>query len=179
MSNLKMGSVKVLIHGTNRHLVNLQKTALNAFDFRRIEWSNATQQLRDRVTMEFQDIIIINDDPSFDLELLLKLIRADEKASNPFAIVIVVSPSPSRKYIASALKVGADGVIGLPFSANSLWKQLAFFVNNQRTFVRIKDYFGPDRRRFAQSAFSGDERRAGEIFDEDYKTEDRKRLGAG
>ena len=171
-----MQAVNVLIHGSNRNLVSLEKTALNAFEFKKIDWAQTFRELREGVTFGARDIVIINEDPSLDLAKIANLLRSDPAIANPFAIVIVVTPAPSHKFISKALRLGFDGVVGLPFSAADLWKQLAFFVNNQRTFLRTQSYFGPDRRRLKGIQYGGEERRAGEEFDNDHKTPNQERL---
>lgn len=178
MSRLNIAAVEVLIYGKNRNLVQLEKTALAAFEFRKMHWSATLVDMRENMSLMMRDVVIINDDPELDLEQTLQMLRTDPSIANPFAVIIIVTPNASRQYVSKALRIGADGVIGLPFSAADLWKQLAFFVNNQRTFLRTHSYFGPDRRRLKGVSYGGEERRCGEEFDEDHKVDDRSRFSA-
>ncbi len=54
-----------------------------------------------------------------------------------------------------------------PISARALYLRIANCILNQRDFVRTKGFFGPDRRRFQNPNFSGDERR-GQPVDDGY-----------
>ena len=175
---MNLSAVDVLIYGNNRNLVTLQKTALAAFNFKKIHWSPTFTDMRESMTLAFRDIIIINDHADLDMEALLTMLRTEKSIANPFAVVILVTPNSSRKYIQNALRIGADGVMGLPFSATDMWKQLSFFINHQRTFLRTGSYFGPDRRRIKGISYDGDERRDADEIDEDDRVADRSRLAA-
>ncbi len=177
MARMNLGVVEVLLHSQNRNMAMLQKTALTAFNFKKIATTRNHAQLTESARLSVNDIIILNHHSDENLEETISFLRAGEDIANPYAVIIVVTPHASRKFIRDALRMGVDGVVGLPFSAQDLWRQLSFFINTQRTFLRTTNYFGPDRRRLKGIDYGGDERRCGAEFDEDHKVADRSRTG--
>jgi hypothetical protein len=55
---------------------------------------------------------------------------------------------------------GADEVLAKPVSAQSIWTKLMAVTNARRRFVSAPQFFGPDRRRRADSPVK-QERRSG------------------
>ena len=47
-------------------------------------------------------------------------------------------------------------------SATSLYRRIQNIVENPRDFIQTKTYFGPDRRRFTNGSYSGEDRRSGD-----------------
>lgn len=90
---------------------------------------------------------------------LTKLIRAGASGVDPFLPVIVTSNHAEVGEIVAARDAGATEYLAKPLSAKILDLRLHAVVQNPRPFVRTDDFFGPDRRRHAQNAFSGSERR--------------------
>ena len=178
MSTMNFGAVNVLIHGQNRNLIELQRAALSGFKFRKIDACQEFGKLLQALQTKPRDIVIVNQSMEMDLPVVFRALRDHEHNPNPFSVVLLFTGTPSRRFLRDALRMGADGVVGLPFSAADLWKQLAYFVNAQRAFVRTSDYFGPDRRRMRGIVYNGDERRAGETFDEDHVVRNDVRVSA-
>lgn len=157
MANLS--ALDVVIYGHNRNLMRLQQVALRAFNIRNIEPISQPKALEDLLLYSPKDIVIVNQVAGVDMEEIVSIVRDQSVAQNPFAVIIVVTPAPTRRVITEALNAGADGVIALPFTGGDFWKQLVYFVNNTRTFLRTKSYFGPCRRRTRGLVYSGVERR--------------------
>lgn len=159
-----LSALDIVIYGKNRNLMHLQQVALRAFNIRNIEPISQPNALEDLLLYAPKDIVILNHVAGVDMQEVVSIVRDQTVAQNPFAVIIVVTPAPTRRVITEALNAGADGVIALPFTGGDFWKQLVYFVNNSRTFLRTKSYFGPCRRRTRGLIYSGVERR--DIMDE-------------
>ena len=166
MANLS--ALDVVIYGHNRNLMRLQQVALRAFNIRHIEPISRPSALEDLLLYSPKDIIILNHVCGVDLGEVVSIVRDQTVSQNPFAVIIVVTPAPTRSVITEALNLGVDGVIALPFTGGDFWKQLVYFVNNTRTFLRTDSYFGPCRRRTRGLIYSGIERR--DMIDGDPKS---------
>ena len=46
-----------------------------------------------------------------------------------------------------------------PVSAHTIYSRICALVENHRSFIRIADFFGPDRRRHQAEKYAGDDRR--------------------
>ncbi len=154
-----LNAIDVLIYSQHKHLVHLERTALDSFGVKRIESVGDLKALKDAIQHNYRDIIIINHSPGQAMAPLLETIRSESDASNPYATVLLMTSTPSRRVVREGIQCGVDGVMALPFTGIDLWKQLAHSVNRNRAFVRTENYFGPCRRRLQNIKYNGEERR--------------------
>lgn len=159
MQVTNLNAVDVLIYSEHKNLVQLEKTALEAFGIRRVESVKTSKALEEAIKHNFRDIIIINHTPGLPIEPIVSKVRSETNASNPYAVVLLMTSTPSRRVVREAVMAGVDGVMALPFTGNDLWRQLVHFINRNRAFVRTENYFGPDRRRLQNIRYDGEERR--------------------
>ena len=78
---------------------------------------------------------------------------------NAFTPVIMTAPHIRRSMVARARDCGANFVITKPFSAASLLERIVWVARDDRPFLEVGDYLGPDRR-FRDGEPPGHERRA-------------------
>ena len=99
------------------------------------------------------------------LELVRRL-RNEESSPNPTVQVIMITALTERHNIEAARDAGVSELLAKPVSSDALFKRIVSILENPRPFIRMGNYFGPDRRRHF-SEFLGDERRgtAPEIVD--------------
>ncbi len=105
------------------------------------------------------DIVLIDWAPDFDGLGLLDKIRTDPNSDNPFAPVIMITAHGEADRVIEARDAGMTEYLTKPISAKSLYKRIASIVASERPFVRVSDFFGPDRRRKKED-FGDNERRA-------------------
>lgn len=91
-------------------------------------------------------------------EELLQWIRAHEKDSVRFLPVIVVSGYTTEVITSSARDMGAHEILVKPVSGNSLASRICAVIDHPRPFIKVPDYFGPDRRR-KEMKYKGSDRR--------------------
>lgn len=70
----------------------------------------------------------------------------DQKAGNPFAVVIGVTASNKREAVTAALEAGVDSMLAKPVDTVGLRACLREQVENRKDFIATDDYVGPDRR---------------------------------
>ncbi len=104
------------------------------------------------------DIILVDWSPGFDGLGLLNKIRTDSNSDNPFAPVIMVTAHGEADRVIEARDAGMTEYLTKPISAKSLYYRIASIVASERPFIRVSDFFGPDRRR-KNEAVGDDERR--------------------
>ena len=93
---------------------------------------------------------------------LTKRIRKGVEGIDPFLPVILVSGRADVAEIIAARDAGANEYLAKPLSAKILDLRLNSVINRPRPFVRVDNFFGPDRRRHAKEGFGGSERRTHE-----------------
>lgn len=93
---------------------------------------------------------------------LTQRIRKGVEGIDPFLPVILVSGRADVAEIVTARDVGANEYLAKPLSAKILDLRLNSVIKRPRPFVRVDNFFGPDRRRHAKYGFDGSERRTHE-----------------
>ena len=104
------------------------------------------------------DIVIVD----WDLDSISGLAFTQAVRSslhNPYVPIIFMTAFSSVKRVVSARDAGITEFMRKPFSAESLYKRIEAIVERPRPFVRVPDFFGPDRRRQRPENFIGDEKR--------------------
>jgi two-component system chemotaxis response regulator CheY len=90
-----------------------------------------------------------------DLVRWVRHVGSDTK----FLPVIMVTSQTRMQNIVMARNAGVTEVVAKPFSAKSLIARIREVVERPRNFVRVGEYFGPDRRRRAEILEEGRDRR--------------------
>ena len=77
---------------------------------------------------------------------LLRWIRHHPDSPDPFLPFIAMSMAPSEDQVRAARDLGASQFIARPFTIEILRDRLDSLTGDRRDYVKIRDYFGPDRR---------------------------------
>jgi DNA-binding response OmpR family regulator len=88
----------------------------------------------------------------------VKTVRTGDDSPNIYLPIIMLTGYSEMHRIVEARDAGVNEFMVKPISANSLFERIETVIERPRPFVRLKGYFGPDRRR-KSSDFVGDERR--------------------
>ena len=107
---------------------------------------------------EGPDLVLIDWAPNFDGLGLLNKIRTDPESLNPFVPVIMVTAHSEASRVIQARDAGMTEYLTKPISAKRLYQRITAIVESERPFVRISEFFGPDRRRKNASP-KGEDRR--------------------
>lgn len=78
---------------------------------------------------------------------------------NAFVPVIMTAAHIRRSMVNKARNCGANFIVTKPFSASSLLERIVWVARDNRPFLEVGDYFGPDRR-FREGEAPGEERRS-------------------
>ncbi|HYD26113.1 response regulator [Brevundimonas sp.] len=78
---------------------------------------------------------------------------------NAFVPVIMTAAHIRRSMVNRARNCGANYIVTKPFSASSLLERIVWVARDNRPFLEVGEYFGPDRR-FREGQAPGEERRS-------------------
>ena len=78
---------------------------------------------------------------------------------NAFVPVIMTAAHIRRSMVNKARNCGANYIVTKPFSATSLLERIVWVARDNRPFLEVGEYFGPDRR-FREGEPPGRERRS-------------------
>ena len=95
---------------------------------------------------------------------LTRMIRSGAKGLDPFLPVILITAYSEMDIILKARDAGINEFLAKPVSAKLVYYRIRSVIENPRPYVRVEDFFGPDRRRRPQ-IYKGSDRRTeqGEI----------------
>lgn len=110
------------------------------------------------------DLLMVDADmPGTSGYELVRWLRRANLEPNSFVPVILMAPHVRRKNLDEARNCGANFVITKPFSATTLLERVVWVARDQRPFLTVGDYFGPDRRFRELTPKDGEERRSDRI----------------
>ncbi len=159
MENYNLENLKILILDDHAPMRRILMSILRELGINRLTQSgNAVEALRG--LQEVDPDLIITDalmEPMDGLEFTRK-IREGEAGVDPFVPIIMVSGQAEMKFIVKARDAGITEFLAKPISAHSVYMRIGSVISSPRPFIRVEDFFGPDRRRH-EVVFGGDERR--------------------
>ena len=88
-------------------------------------------------------------------------IRQDEDTPDPFVPVVVCAANTEYRHVCIARDKGMTEFLAKPVSARAIYSRICALVENNRPFIRVSEFFGPDRRRYLDEQYSGVNRRRG------------------
>ena len=152
--------ISLLIADPSKYMRSLFVGLARSYGFRSIfeaaDGETALSQMRERHI----DIVLV-DGPMMPMDgyEFTKHIRTSPETPNPFLPVIMVSAHTELGQVKRARDIGVTEFLAKPISAKTLLVRFCSVIDNQRAFVRSQKFVGPDRRRHADQAFQGQERR--------------------
>lgn len=160
MAKIAFENLRFVVVDDNTHMRRIVRTLLRAFGSREIYEAEDGASGLEAVEAYSPDILITDIKmPIFDGIELTQMIRNPEGSKQPFLPIIVLSAYSEKKHVIQARDAGVTEFLCKPVSASSLYKRIQNMIENPRQFIRTKDFFGPDRRRFNNPNYNGEERR--------------------
>lgn len=155
LSRLSVLSVEDSTFG--RQLVRTTLKALNVGEVR--EASDGAEALK-MIRLRKPDIVLTDwEMPHLDGVELTRILRTARDSPDHFIPIIMVTAHATKYHVVTARDAGANEYIIKPFSAASLFSRIRAVIERPRRFVRLKHYFGPDRRRRDDPHYRGPARR--------------------
>ncbi|MEX0694650.1 MAG: response regulator [Rhodospirillales bacterium] len=161
MSGYDFETLKVLVVDDSRPMRSLIKSFLLGFGvkemFEAIDANEAFVEVRD----SSPDIVITDwRMPPTDGIELVRQIRMDLNSPNPYLPIIMLTGFTELHRVKQARDAGVTAFLAKPISAQALYRRLCTVIEDQRPFVRVGAFFGPDRRAKRRSEpYMGVERR--------------------
>lgn len=86
-------------------------------------------------------------------------VRNDPASPNRMMPIVMMTANSEEEYVCRARDCGVSEFVAKPYTVNGFYTRLAAAVARPRQFVRVGEYFGPDRRRRKMADYDGPERR--------------------
>ncbi len=160
MEEYDFKDLSVLVCDDSLQIRALVKNCLMAFGINDILEASSAEAAFEKLLESNPDLLITdwNLGESCGLELVRR-IRTSMEAPNPYVPIIMLTGHSEMERVETARDAGVSSFLAKPMSAQSLFKRLASLVEDQRPFIRSRDFFGPDRRFQENPDFGGEDRR--------------------
>jgi two-component system chemotaxis response regulator CheY len=161
MSGYRFDRLKILVVDDNVHMRKLVTTILQAFGVVQVFEADSGDRAWAILCASNPDVVVLDwvMEGTSGLELM-RMIRTNPAAPNPFVPVIMLSGHTSLEYVGLARDAGVNEFIAKPVSIKTLMSRLVSVIENPRPYVRTQGYFGPCRRRRGAEEYRGPERRS-------------------
>jgi two-component system, chemotaxis family, chemotaxis protein CheY len=161
-------SLRLLVVDDQPNMRRVFRSLLAGFGAREIEEASDGAAALEMISSFQPDIVILDwVMPVLDGIEVTRLVRKGKDSANPFVPIIMVSAHGRKDQVILARDAGVTEYLTKPVSAKALYDRVVNIVLNPRPFIEAKGYFGPDRRRFVNPNYAGQEKRVDEQPDPD------------
>ncbi len=132
----------------NHHMINLVKTILHGFGIKDVLEAHDAVEAFEILRNSPVDFIIVDYAmaPLNGIEFV-NLVRTADDSPAPFVPIIMLTAYSERSKVEAARDAGVNEFCAKPVTATEIYRKVAAIINRPRSFVRARNYFGPDRRR--------------------------------
>ena len=163
MAKIAFDKLRFVIVDDNAHMRRIIRTLLRAFGSREIYEAEDGASGLEAVEAYSPDILLTDIKmPIFDGIELIQMIRNPDGSKHPFLPIIILSAYSEKKHVVQARDAGANEFLCKPVSASALFRRIQNVIENPRPFIKTRNFFGPDRRRYNNPNYAGEERRVSE-----------------
>jgi len=153
--------LKILLVDDNHHMRILLIEILRAIGVRNLyEASDGAEALQLMRTHAI-DVVVADlaMEPVDGIELTRLLRNAPDSPGQMTPVIMVTGHSTERR-VKEARDAGCNEFLAKPVTARGVLERIVEVIEHPRAFVRCEGYFGPDRRRRVDPAYTGPRRRA-------------------
>lgn len=162
MVRVDFNRLRFVVVDDNAHMRRIIRTLLHGFGAREVHEAEDGAAGLDAFQHHIPDVVLTDwAMPIFDGIELAKMIRQPGNTINPFVPIIMITSHTERERVFAARDAGITEFLAKPISSKALYQRIINVVANPRAFIKTKNYFGPDRRRFNNPNYTGPERRKG------------------
>lgn len=170
MYQADLSQLRCLVVDDNAHMRRIVRMLLHGFGIREVIEAEDGAAGLEFFQSNMPDFVIVDwSMPIFSGLELTRMLRNPDDSPNPYVPIIMITGHSDKKRVLEARDTGVTEFICKPLSARALYQRILMSIVQPRPFIRAKSYFGPDRRRFVASVYTGEERRRSEEEVDDVK----------
>lgn len=156
---IKLNRISFMVVDDNAHMRVLLRRVLRGLGSDMVvEAADGSAALM-RMEDDLPDILILDwvMAPMDGLDLT-RFIRKSAESPNPYMPIIMMTGFADRDRVFQARDAGVNEFVVKPLAASTLFSRIGAIIERPRPFVRVGEFFGPDRRR-RKTAWTAEERR--------------------
>ena len=156
----KSKQVQFLVCDDNPHTRRLVSEVLAGAGFEKVQFATSGAELL-TLTIEFQPRIVITSSrvPALSGLEFTRIIRGGYGSVNRALSIIVMTDTPTQKFLDASRAAGVDEMLVRPFNGAALLARVEAVLLRPRRFVESITYVGPCRRRRMLDEYAGPLRR--------------------
>ena len=155
-----LASLNVLVVEASPHWQKILKSVLHNVGFRDVTVVgklNAKLGYRlKNADIVFVDCSLEDNNPGFTLVRKIRSTSEEEIAGTP---IIMMSEQTTRETIMAAIRVGCNEFLEKPVVTARLLDRVRLVLDHPRDYIKLDNYFGPDRRRGIDPGYEIEDRR--------------------
>lgn len=159
MSDLDLSAISVLVAERHQQMRGIVCDILRQFGIKRVIPASSVADAFASFAEQGADLIISDWSPELNVLDLVKRVRHDPLSKDFYAPFIAITAFCDLERVCLARDAGIHEFLAKPFAAQHLYCRIRAIVEQPRLFIRLDNYFGPDRRR-RRMEWPGQERRA-------------------
>ena len=160
MEPIAFNNISVLLVDDNVYMRRIVHALLSAFGIRHVYEADDGEMGLEVFTQYKPDIIITDwSMPNMSGIEMVRAIRKPDESVNPFVPIIMLTGHAEKRCVLEARDAGVHEFLCKPISAHALYLRLFSVIAHPRPFMKTTNFFGPDRRRFANPLYKGPEKR--------------------
>lgn len=161
MSSRYLEHISFLVVEDNMFAREIVREVLKVLGARRVDYARNGQEGYKKFKESPADVILLDwqMNPVDGLQFTRQVRKAPD-SPNPYVPIIMMTGYSDRLHVFKARDAGVTEYLIKPFSARALFSRIQAVIERPRRFVRVGQYFGPDRRRQEKEHFGADRRGA-------------------
>ncbi len=158
-----MATLRVVVVEDNPNMRSIISAILTGIGIRNVQECADGAQALALLREQRMDMAIVDFNMTpVDGVMFTQLVRNAADSPNRMLPIIMLTGHSERTRVEEARDAGVTEFISKPVTARAVIDRLNAVINRPRPFIQAEGYFGPDRRRRADPAFTGPWRRAGD-----------------
>jgi len=163
----KLKATRFLVCDDNAYTRRLVADVVGSAGFDKVQFANDGVELM-KLTAEFQPNVVVTSSriPGTSGLEFTRLIRAGYQNVSRALAIIVMTDTPTQKFLSAAREAGVDEMLVRPFNGSALLARVEAVLIRPRRFVESVNYVGPCRRRRMLDEYGGPMRRFTDPFED-------------
>lgn len=158
---INLSSAVTMVVDDSAFALDLTTQALLGFGIKTRYVCHSAPEAREILKDNDVDLLVVDADmPGMSGFDLVRWLRKSGLEPNAFVPIVMTAAHVRRKHLEEARDCGINFLVTKPFSAMTLLERVVWVARDQRPFLSVGDYLGPDRRFREAKPKDGVERRS-------------------
>jgi len=147
MQSYDLHGLSVLVHEKHLLIRKLLTDVFSEFGVPTVQSTPDPEIAWDMFVRSPVDIVLCDWTEGLDGMEFLNKVRQDVDSTDPFIPVVICTANTEYHHVCAARDNGMTEFLAKPVSARTIYSRICALVKNHRSFIRISNFLGPDRRR--------------------------------